>query len=160
MHVDVFLDLLPVLGKSIFLLLGEILAVTNRYFFNLFLGYDSHLDEVLLDIEELICDLMVAFIEWSHEAWKDTELTWPCFSKAERFLGLLTGAFEDSDELSYNKNTSNQVASHVWRINIGKSFILWADLWQLTSRAFFKLKELNKVNFLESWFLSFWEDIR
>ena len=63
MHVDVLLDLLPVLGKSIFLLLGEILAVTNRYFFNLFLGYDSHLDEVLLVLEELICDLVVAFIE-------------------------------------------------------------------------------------------------
>ena len=63
MHVDILFDLLPVLCKCIFLLLGEILAVANRYFFDLFLGDDSHLDEVLLVFEELIGDLVVAFIE-------------------------------------------------------------------------------------------------
>ena len=82
-HINILFDLLSILCKLILLLCAHALLVWYRDFLDLVLRDHAQINELLLILEKLISDPVIALVERSHEARKYPQFLGPLFCDAK-----------------------------------------------------------------------------
>ena len=105
--------MLSILCKFILLLCGHALLVWYRNLLDLILCDHTQINELLLILEKLISDPVVALVEGSHEAGKYPQFLGPLLCDAKRLLSRFSCLLKHIEVLTHNQNASDHMASHI-----------------------------------------------